>query len=58
MEAEEPITEYSKLNLEGTYTYWDYLRWHFKERVELIRGKVFQMTPPAPNMHHQSPTEI
>jgi len=29
MEAEEPITEYSKLNLEGTYTYWDYLRWHF-----------------------------
>jgi Uma2 family endonuclease len=53
MEAEEPITEYSKLNLEGSYTYRDYLKWHFKERVELIRGKVFLMTPPAPNTKHQ-----
>lgn len=53
MKAEEPITEYTKLDLNGTYTYWDYLKWHFKERVELIRGKVFKMTPPAPNRGHQ-----
>lgn len=53
MKAEEPITEYFKLDLNGTYTYWDYLKWHFKERVELIRGKVFKMTPPAPNRSHQ-----
>jgi Uma2 family endonuclease len=51
--SEEPITDYARLDLSGTYSYFDYLRWHFKERVELIRGKVFKMSP-APNVNHQS----
>jgi Uma2 family endonuclease len=52
VKAEEPIADYAKLDLGGTYSYLDYLRWQFKERVELIRGKVRQMSP-APNTNHQ-----
>lgn len=51
-EVEEPITEYSRLDQNGIYTYWDYLKWQFEERVELIRGKIFKMSP-APNANHQ-----
>lgn len=50
---EEPIAEYRKLDLEKLYTYWDYLKWTFTERVELIRGKVVRMSP-APGEMHQS----
>lgn len=52
MKAEEPIVEYNMLNPQGSYTYWDYLKWQFSERVELIRGKLFKMSP-APNVAHQ-----
>jgi Uma2 family endonuclease len=32
-----------------SYTYADYLKWKFEEQVELIRGKIFKMSPaPAP----------
>lgn len=41
-----------KLDTSKTYTYADYLTWRFKERVELIKGKVFQMSP-APRRIHQ-----
>ncbi|MBK7407026.1 MAG: Uma2 family endonuclease [Saprospirales bacterium] len=47
-----PITDISQLDPEGKYTYADYLLWKFKERVELIRGRLFKMTP-APNTVHQ-----
>src|SRR5690606_38432683 len=36
----------------ATYTYADYLLWRIEERLELIKGKVFKMTP-APNLRHQ-----
>ena len=47
-----PITDISQLDPEGKYTYADYLLWKFKDRVELIRGRLFKMTP-APNTVHQ-----
>lgn len=50
--VEEPVVEYSRLDLNGIYTYWDYLKWQFEERVELIRGKIFKMSP-APSSNHQ-----
>jgi Uma2 family endonuclease len=32
-----------------SYTYADYLKWNFEERLELIKGKIFKMSPaPAP----------
>jgi Uma2 family endonuclease len=46
------ITEFSQLDLSGTYSYADYLKWQFREWVELLRGKVLQMIP-APSVRHQ-----
>ena len=46
------ITNFSELDLNGTYTYADYLLWQFSERLELIKGKIFEMSP-APNSFHQ-----
>lgn len=38
--------------MSGTYTATDYLTWQMEEMVELIRGKVFRMSP-APSTGHQ-----
>jgi len=46
------ITELSQLDLDGTYSYADYLTWRFDEAVELLRGKIALMTP-APSFSHQ-----
>jgi Uma2 family endonuclease len=43
--VEEPQSEYG-------FTYEDYLTWKFKERIELIKGKIFKMSP-APSITHQ-----
>jgi hypothetical protein len=40
--AKEPIGNYELLDVQGSYSYFDYLKWQFKERVELIKGKVFK----------------
>ena len=42
---------FKELDLTQFYTYADYLRWQFEERVELIKGKIFKMS--APNRIHQ-----
>ncbi|MEM9548781.1 MAG: Uma2 family endonuclease [Bacteroidota bacterium] len=45
--VEEPIAGY------GTgYTYADYMKFEFDEMVELIKGKIFKMSP-APKSYHQ-----
>lgn len=46
------ITQLSQLDLNGTYSYADYLTWQLEETVELIRGKIMVMAP-APNVKHQ-----
>ena len=51
METQE-IMQLSDLDLSKTYTYADYLQWKFQERVELIKGRIFQMSP-APSSNHQ-----
>jgi len=40
------------LDINKAYTYADYLKWTFEERVELIKGKLFKMSP-APGTRHQ-----
>jgi Uma2 family endonuclease len=42
----------SDLDVSKTYTYADYLKWTFDERLELIKGKIFKMSP-APGSVHQ-----
>lgn len=54
METQE-IMQLSDLDLSKTYTYADYLQWKFKERLELIKGRVFKMSP-APSSYHQDIT--
>lgn len=44
--------EFSDLDLSKTYNYADYLQWKFEERVELIKGQIFKMSP-APSSNHQ-----
>ena len=46
------ITDINQLDLTKRYTYADYLTWQFDEMVELIKGKIFRMSP-APNRIHQ-----
>ncbi|MCT8760752.1 Uma2 family endonuclease [Glaesserella parasuis] len=46
------ITSLSQLDLNGSYSYGDYLKWKFQERVEIIKGKIMAMSP-APNRLHQ-----
>jgi len=46
------ITDLSQLDLNGHYSYADYLTWRFDEAVELIKGKISLMCP-APNVRHQ-----
>lgn len=46
------ITDINQLDVNGFYTYADYLTWKFKERVELYKGRLMKMTP-APSFSHQ-----
>lgn len=46
------ITSLNQLDINGTYSYADYLKWHFDESVELIKGKILKMSP-APSVKHQ-----
>ena len=46
------ITDIDQLDLQKSYSYADYLKWRFEERVELIKGKIFKMSP-APARRHQ-----
>ena len=47
------ITSIDQLDLSATYTYADYLRWRLQERVELIWGKIFRMSPAPARMHQR-----
>lgn len=53
MKSNEPITDYAKLDPNASYSFVDYMRWQFKERVELIKGKLYKMSPAA-NINHQT----
>ena len=42
----------AELDMDKVYTYADYFKWQFEERVELIKGRIFKMSP-APSRLHQ-----
>ena len=43
------ITSLNQLDLvNGIYSYADYLVWKIKERVELLKGKILEMSAPTP----------
>ncbi len=43
----------SQLDLNGTYTYADYLTWRLEESVGLIKSKIMAMTTPTPSRKHK-----
>ncbi len=53
----KPITDIGQLDLTKSYTYADYLTWQFTDRVELIMGKIFRMSP-APTSSHQHAVSV
>ena len=46
------ITQLSQLDLNGHYSYADYLSWRLDDAIELIKGKISLMSP-APSLDHQ-----
>ena len=45
--------QFSDLDLSKSYTYADYLKWQFEERLELIKGKIFKMSPATSSLHQR-----
>jgi Uma2 family endonuclease len=50
--VDEKVFNFEDIDLSKTYSYADYLKWEFDERLELIRGKIFTMSP-GPATFHQ-----
>lgn len=48
----EKITDINQLDLNKVYSYADYLLWKFEERIELIKGRIFRLSP-APSRKYQ-----
>ena len=46
------ITSIQQLNRDEIYAYADYLKWRLEERIELIGGYIFRLSP-APGLNHQ-----
>jgi Uma2 family endonuclease len=52
------LSDISLLDFSKTYSYADYLKWEFKERLELIKGKIFNMSPAPATRHQQISSKI
>ncbi|MFK7972341.1 MAG: Uma2 family endonuclease [Bacteroidia bacterium] len=52
------IYSLADLDMQGTYSYADYLSWKFKERVELLKGRISKMSPAPSVLHQRVATEL
>lgn len=52
------LSDISLLDFSKTYSYADYLKWEFQDRLELIRGKIFKMSPAPATRHQQISSKI
>jgi len=50
--------EFADLDLSQEYSYADYLQWTFEERLEIIKGKIFKMSPAPSRLHQKLSGEI
>ena len=55
---DEPIREFNDIDASLTYSYANYLNWLFDDRVELIKGKIFKMSPAPSRVHQEISGEI
>jgi len=47
-----PVKTVNEIDFSATYSYADYMRFEFEERLEIIKGYIFEMSP-APSRMHQ-----
>jgi Uma2 family endonuclease len=52
LNEDDKISSFNDLDASLTYSYANYLTWLFDERIELIKGQIFKMSP-APSRFHQ-----
>ncbi|RBQ02855.1 Uma2 family endonuclease [Pedobacter miscanthi] len=52
-EIDEPVKQFNELDASLTYSYASYLNWLFPERVELIAGRIFKMSPSPSRVHQE-----
>jgi Uma2 family endonuclease len=52
------IVSIDQLDMDKLYTYADYFSWKFDERLELIKGKIFKMSPAPSNSHQRVSFEL
>lgn len=50
--------ELAEIDFSKSYTYADYLKWTFEDRLELIKGKLFKMSPALNRVHQKLSLEI
>jgi Uma2 family endonuclease len=51
--SDEEVHRFEDIDLSGTYSYADYLNWEINERLELIKGKIFKMSPGPTSIHQR-----
>lgn len=51
--VKKKIRQFTDLDPAGIYSYADYNTWEFKDRIELIKGKIVQLTPVPSPAHEQ-----
>jgi len=52
------ITDINQLDVKKQYSYADYLSWQFNERVELIKGWLYKMSPAPRRLHQKIETAL
>jgi len=50
--------KFKEPDLSGSYTYADYLTWQWGEMTELIKGKIYKMSPAPGSLHQKVSGEI
>lgn len=51
--SEEKVYSVNEIDESLNYSYAHYLNWFFEERVELIKGKIFKMSPATSRVHQK-----
>ena len=57
-QEEKEILCFEDIDASLTYSYAHYLTWLFDERVELIKGQIFKMSPAPSRIHQQVSIQI
>ncbi|RBQ02903.1 Uma2 family endonuclease [Pedobacter miscanthi] len=53
-----PITMVNEVDFSAHYSYADYMRFEFEERLEIIKGRIFKMSPTPSRIHQGVLTNI